>query len=167
MACEGVSGEIATPAFIPFAWILDMRGRGSAAEVCQRESEIGDGLTGGFDVKTIEGATCSGDVIHPLSEGLLKATRGYKARTYLFRLGNHHVAIHEDVRDALVDTGQDWSPHGDVRDKVTIGEEDEHVGPPDQTIDSHPSMTSGDWSQGTDALQRGRADPCVATLRRP
>jgi hypothetical protein len=37
----------------------------------------------------------------------------------LLWLSHHHMAVHEDVGDAFVDTGQNGGTHSDVWNKVT------------------------------------------------
>lgn len=39
--------------------------------------------------------------------------------TYLGRVGDHHVTVHIQVWEVLVDVLQDWCSHGDVWDKVS------------------------------------------------
>lgn len=41
-------------------------------------------------------------------------------RTHGSGIGDHHVAVHEDVGDGLVDASEDWWSHGDVGNKVTV-----------------------------------------------
>lgn len=40
--------------------------------------------------------------------------------THLGRLRDHHVAVHEDVGDVLLDAGEDGRAHRDVRDEVAV-----------------------------------------------
>lgn len=59
--------------------------------------------TGSFIVECIEFSTRLGNFRNPLS-----------------RVGNHHVAVHKDVGDILVDVFKNGRAHGDVGDKVAI-----------------------------------------------
>jgi predicted DNA-binding protein (UPF0278 family) len=70
MVVEGVSGEIATPAFIFRRWIESMRDNGLADMGGQRVcSRCGRRLpTGCFQMKAIESTTRVGDIIDPLRD---------------------------------------------------------------------------------------------------
>ena len=69
IAVEGVSGEMATPAFILRSWMMLMREMGSAAGSCVRgyEQLFGYGVhTCCLEVEAVEGSTRVGDVANPL-----------------------------------------------------------------------------------------------------
>ena len=76
MAVEGVSGEIATPAFIFFSCMVLMRAIASASHHLGFRTPTGDRrsvnkLTRCFNVETVEFTACIRDGIYPLREGTL------------------------------------------------------------------------------------------------
>jgi hypothetical protein len=62
-------------------------------------------------METIQGASSLGNIIDPLRQGngIRKEDRKQKDEPYFFGFSDHHVTIHEDIRDALVDAFQDRS----------------------------------------------------------
>ena len=70
MAVEGVSGEIATPAFMSFPWMVLIRVIASASHTIVRISTMDrrsmDRLTGCLYVETVEFTTGICDSVHPL-----------------------------------------------------------------------------------------------------
>lgn len=68
------------------------------------------GLLGSFIMESVEFSTCLGNFRNPLR-----------------RVRNHHVAIHKDVGDILVNVFEDGGTHRDVGHKMAI--HDVHVEP--------------------------------------
>lgn len=111
-ALAGVSGEIARPASILCEWTSSMTFSGSSVLTYKYVCPWRTGgtvykenirRTGSFIVECIEFSTRLGNFRNPLS-----------------RVGNHHVAVHKDVGDILVDVFKNGRAHGDVGDKVAI-----------------------------------------------
>lgn len=109
MTVDGVSGEIATPARIPLAWIASINASGfsGAAGSAGRRKRAGRGdRTRSLVVEAVQRATRVCDVVHPLRMRISR-TGSAEAATDLLGLGDHHVAVHEDPRHALAHALED------------------------------------------------------------
>jgi len=68
-------------------------------------------------METIEGTSCVCNIVHPLftktihfGYGGVKA-RGVETYTNFLRFRYHHMTIHKDAWNALMDTRKDWSTY--------------------------------------------------------
>lgn len=93
--------------------------------------------------------------------------------THERRIRNHHVAVHEDVRDGFVHAREDGRTQRDVGHKVSVEGEQRQVGEPKQQMRSRRENAPvhhvceirriSCWALGR---RGGAAYPCGPTLRR-
>jgi hypothetical protein len=113
IAVEGVSGEMATPAFIFLLWMAFMSESGLAVRAL-REQKANVMYTRDTDrLLRYENSTLRHlrprchlpTVENSLSD--TSVTQSGKKR-YPFWFGNHHMTVHEYSRDTFRDAGKDW-----------------------------------------------------------
>lgn len=109
IAVEGVSGEMAIPAFIFALWICLTKASGSSKTALDQ---------GGTRVHPTHWLLRSGNstmsplilLRRPPTDNLLSRLLAAPGCTYLLGLRNHHVTVHKDLGDTLVHAGQDrWT----------------------------------------------------------